>query len=263
VIRPDVCALANNHVLDFGYRGLEETIATLSRAGLPAAGAGRTLADAQAPVVVPSPRGSRVVVCAVADPTCGVPREWAAAGDRAGVDLLADLSDATANAVAVRARRASRPGDLVAVSVHWGSNWGYDVPRDQVRFAHRLIDGGVHLVHGHSSHHPRPLEVYRGGLVLYGCGDFLNDYEGIGGYERYRGDLALAYFATFSPERAALVALEMVPLQVRRMRLRRPSPADARWTCDTLDRISRQYGVDVDVTSNGRLAIRWNRGRQA
>jgi hypothetical protein len=26
------------------------------------------------------------------------------------------------------------------------------------------------------------------------CGDFLNDYEGITGYERYRGDLALMYF---------------------------------------------------------------------
>jgi poly-gamma-glutamate capsule biosynthesis protein CapA/YwtB (metallophosphatase superfamily) len=63
----------------------------------------------------------------------------------------------------------------VVVSVHWGSNWGYGVGPDQVRFAHRLI-GGVDLIHGHSSHHPRPVEVFGGKLVLYGCGDCINDY---------------------------------------------------------------------------------------
>ena len=49
----------------------------------------------------------------------------------------------------------------------------------QIRFAHRLIDAGVDVVHGHSSHHPRPIEVYRGKLILYGCGDTIDDYEGI------------------------------------------------------------------------------------
>jgi poly-gamma-glutamate synthesis protein (capsule biosynthesis protein) len=107
------------------------------------------------------------------------------------------------------------------------------------------------------------MEVYRDGLVLYGCGDFLNDYEGIGGYDRFRGDLVLAYFATFSPERTALVGLEMVPLQVRRMRLTRPSSADAQWMRDTLDRISMPHGVGVALTSTGTLAIRWDRDRQA
>ena len=49
-----------------------------------------------------------------------------------------------------------------------GSNWGYGMEPDQVRFAHQLIHGGVDLIHGHSSHHPRPIEVFRGRLVLYG-----------------------------------------------------------------------------------------------
>ena len=50
----------------------------------------------------------------------------------------------------------------------------------------------MHVVHGHSSHHPRPLEIYRGKPVLYGCGDLINDYEGIGGYERFHDELRLA-----------------------------------------------------------------------
>lgn len=45
----DVCALANNHVLDWGYEGLEQTLETLSAAGIATAGAGKDLAAARAP----------------------------------------------------------------------------------------------------------------------------------------------------------------------------------------------------------------------
>src|SRR5690606_10004038 len=98
----------------------------------------------------------------------------------------------------------------VVVSIHWGSNWGYEVTDAQVAFAHALIDGGVDVVHGHSSHHPRPFEVYRDRLVLYGCGDFLNDYEGISGYEAYRSELTLLYLPTLAPD-GALRSMSLVP----------------------------------------------------
>jgi len=62
VITPDVCALANNHVLDFGERGLRETLGSLAGAGLAVAGAGRDLAEARQPVAVRLPGGSRVLV---------------------------------------------------------------------------------------------------------------------------------------------------------------------------------------------------------
>ena len=67
-------------------------------------------------------------------------------------------------------REVRREHDVVVASIHWGGNWGYDVPRAHVRFAHWLVEGDVDLVHGHSSHHPRPIEVYRNRLILYGCG---------------------------------------------------------------------------------------------
>jgi poly-gamma-glutamate capsule biosynthesis protein CapA/YwtB (metallophosphatase superfamily) len=56
-IRPDVCALANNHVLDFGERGLRETLAALAGAGLATAGAGLDAAEAGRPAAVPLPPG--------------------------------------------------------------------------------------------------------------------------------------------------------------------------------------------------------------
>jgi poly-gamma-glutamate synthesis protein (capsule biosynthesis protein) len=163
-----------------------------------------------------------------------VPAGWAATADRPGVAWLPDLGDATADRIAVRVAEQRRPGDLVVVSVHWGSNWGYGVPDEQRRFAHRLVDAGVHVVHGHSSHHPRPAEVYRGGLVLYGCGDLVNDYEGIGGYERYRDELRLVYLARFDPDGTGLLGLRMVPLRARRMRLEPATAADARWLAGRL-----------------------------
>jgi len=255
----DYCGLANNHVLDYGYAGLNETLDVLHRAGLKTAGAGRSLTDARAPAVLPLPRAAiRVLVFAVGSASAGVPDEWAARDDHPGVDFLPDLSNAAADRLLDRVRRARRATDLVVVSIHWGTNWGYEIPSDQVRFAHRLIDGGVDLVHGHSSHHPRPIEVYRNRLILYGCGDLINDYEGIAGEEQFRGDLALMYLATISTQTRALAALQMIPMRIRRMRLNAALHADAEWLRSTLDRVSATFGSHVDLANDGTLNLRWN-----
>jgi len=253
----DVCALANNHALDFGYAGLAETLAALREAGLKSAGAGQSAEEARRPATVDLGGGRALHVFAFGAESSGIPRAWAATAARPGVDLLPDLSEATAAGVTARVRRARRPGDLAVASLHWGSNWGYEVPAEQARFARRLIDGGVDIVHGHSSHHARPVEVYRGKLILYGCGDLLNDYEGIAGHEEYRGDLALMYFATVALPGGALIGLSMTPLQIRRCRLKRAPREDAKWSRATLDQISAALGSRVGLTARGSLVLRW------
>jgi poly-gamma-glutamate synthesis protein (capsule biosynthesis protein) len=253
----DVCVLANNHVLDYGHSGLVETLETLDRAGLKTTGAGRTLAEARRPAVVDRTVDSRVIVHGFGTETSGIPARWAAAEDLPGVDFLFDLSDETAAAIEEPVRRAKRSRDITIASIHWGTNWGYEVPHEHVRFAHRLIDSGINIVHGHSSHHPRPIEVYRNRIILYGCGDFINDYEGIRGYEEYRGDLVLMYFASLNPVSGDLVQLRMTPMQIRRMRLNRAAPRDARWMGDTLTRISMDFGSWVEWGEDGNLLLRW------
>lgn len=257
--RIDVAVLANNHVLDYGYAGLEETLETLAAAGVKTAGAGRTRAEAQCPAIVDLP-SRRVIVFSFGTQTSGIPPAWAGTEELPGVDFLPDLSDTTADAIAERVRHAKRPGDLVVASIHWGSNWGYEVPRAHVRFARRLIDGGVDIVHGHSCHHPRPIEVYRGKLVLYGCGDLIHDYEGIRGYEEFRGELALMYFAAVESRDGGLTALGMTPMRIRKMRLTWASPADAEWLRDTLTRVSSPFGSWVELGPDGRLTLRWETG---
>ncbi len=129
-----------------------------------------------------------------------------------------------------------------------------------MRFAHALIDGGVDVVHGHSSHHPRPLEIYRGKPVLHGCGDFIDDYEGITGYEHYRDDLRPLYLVSVEPATGRLREVRIVPLQARRMRLRHASGEDSAWLGAVLDRISRDFHARVD-TGERRHAHRAGVGR--
>lgn len=261
--RPDVCVLANNHVQDFGILGLQETLATLADARLRTAGAGWDAGEARRPAIVEVDGGRRVLVFAFGTASSGIPRTWAAAEQQAGVHFLSEASSTDAAEVVDGVQRVKRPGDIVVASVHWGSNWGYHVSREQVRFAHTLIDGGVDVVHGHSSHHPRPIELYRGRLILHGCGDLIDDYEGIAGYEQYRDDLRLLYFVSVEPDSGELVGVHMAPVQARRMRLEHASAEDSQHLREVLDRVSRSFGVQVGSGPNGMLALRAAQGKRA
>ncbi len=251
----DVCALANNHVLDFGRAGLLETLDTLARAGVRSAGAGWTPAEAREPAIVSTAGKGRLVVFAFGDQSSGIPPSWAATDDRPGIDFVPDLSEATAQGILDRVRQVKGERDVVVASIHWGSNWGYQVPPAHQRFARWLIDGGVDIVHGHSSHHIRPIEVHRGKLILYGCGDFLDDYEGIGGYEQFRADLTLMFFPTVDPETGRLESLRMAPMRIRHLRVNHAAAADAEWLATTLGGISRPFGAHVELDLDGALRL--------
>ena len=257
----DCCVLANNHVLDWGQAGLLETLATLRRTDICSVGAGRDAAEAAAPAMLPLPGGARVLVYGFATTTSGVPRDWAAGADKPGINLLPDLSVVTAARLAEVAMAERHAGDLLIASVHWGGNWGYDITHAQRAFAHALVDGGFDLLHGHSSHHAKGIEVYRQKLLLYGCGDFINDYEGISGYEDFRGDLTVMYLPRLDSTSGHLLSLEMVPMQIRDFRLNRPSSQDVQWLHQALARECAKLDTDVALRADGSFAIE-NRGHK-
>jgi poly-gamma-glutamate synthesis protein (capsule biosynthesis protein) len=260
----DCCGLANNHVLDWGRAGLIDTLTTLEKLQIKTAGAGRDLAAARTPAILDIAENRRVIVCAWASVTSGTPSVWSAKPDVPGVNVLTALSDANAELIADQVAKIRRPGDIVVVSLHWGANWGYDISIDQTRFAHKLIEvAGASVVYGHSSHHTKAIEVFRNRLILYGCGDFLNDYEGIAGYEEFRGDLALMYFASFDPASGDLLDLELAPMQTWRFQLKQAGHEDIAWLRQTLDRESRKFGASVGVRPNGRLGLSWRKDRVA
>jgi poly-gamma-glutamate synthesis protein (capsule biosynthesis protein) len=252
--RIDCCVLANNHILDWGRTGLEETLSTLDAAGIAHAGAGHNAREAATPARLDLRGGASALIFAYALSSAGVPQSWAAAAGP-GVNFLPDLSERTLANVSDCARAAKSDGDIMIASLHWGGNWGYAIPSAERAFAHGLIDrGGFDIVHGHSSHHPKAIEIHERRLILYGCGDFINDYEGISGYEHYRSDLSMLYFATVSPS-GAIDALDMIPFQVRKFRLDRASPSDAHWLHGRLERETSRFGAHVMLNPGDTLAL--------
>jgi poly-gamma-glutamate synthesis protein (capsule biosynthesis protein) len=254
----DCCTLANNHVLDWGYAGLEETLATLNKAGIRSTGAGMIGKQALAPATFDLKEKGRVLVFSFGHGSSGIPPDWNATERQAGVALLPDLSDRVLYEIARLVQAVRRSGDIVVASIHWGGNWGYHVPREFQRFAHGLIDeAAVDLIHGHSSHHPRGIEIYREKPIIYGCGDLLNDYEGISGYEEFRSDLSIMYFPTLDIQTGRLLRFELVPTLIRNFRLNHPSERDIRWLAERMDREGRKFSTRMEFTDGDNLWLFW------
>jgi len=258
----DCSIMANNHVLDWGRGGLTETLRVLREAGIATVGAGQDRRQAERAAVLDAGGSGGVIVVAAGSADSGIPEQWAATANEAGVNLLPDLSDAGFRRLSQALGAVRGATDVAVVSLHWGGNWGYRIPERHRRFARRLIDkAGVDIVFGHSSHHPKGVELYRGKPIVYGAGDFINDYEGIGGHTEYRPDLGILYLAGVELGNSRLVQLEMVPFIRRGFCLEHAGAMDAAWLAARLNRQSRCFGVEIALGDDGRLRIRPTRTR--
>lgn len=141
-------------------------------------------------------------------------------------------------------RRPGRPG--------WGENWVGELPHAQRRFAHRLIDlGAADVVHGHSSHHALPIEVHAGRLILYGCGDLVNDYEGIPATRPQRSDIGCLYAVRLSRADGGLRSLAIVPFQLSRFSLGPPDAAALQGPERSLAAGCRALGTRLQARAGG------------
>src|SRR3990172_9092017 len=246
-------------MINLGYSGLIETLETLKKVNVKSAGAGLNLKEAETPAVMEVRGKGRVIVFSFGSVTSGIPLSWAATEDKPGVNLLKDMSDKTVRHIKEKVQEVKQQGDIVVISIHWGGNWGYEIPREQTEFAHMLIeDASVDVIHGHSSHHVKGIEVYRDKPIIYGCGDFLDDYEGISGYEDFRDDLGLMYFASMEPLTRNLVYLRMTPTQIKHFKVNRASRGDALWLRDTLNREGKKFGTRAELNEDNTLTLQWN-----
>ena len=252
----DACILANNHSMDWGYAGLRETVRTLIDAGITVSGAGNNLREAASPAIFETDTG-RLLLFSYTTPDAGTPVNWAAKKHRPGINLLKTLLKRDQHKVIETIVEHRKPGDRVILSLHWGDNWGYHIPDTHRYFARCIIDAGcADIIFGHSSHHPRGLEVYNNRLILYGCGDLINDYEGIPGYREYRGDLSLMYFPEVD-QTGKLVSLTMTPMHTRRFSLRKPTKDDHLWLFDRMNEVLRMYDTSISRTTNGDFRLIW------
>jgi hypothetical protein len=147
---------------------------------------------------------------------------------------------------------------VVVFSIHWGGNWGYSIPAEHREFAYNLLDdASIDLIYGHSSHHPMGLEVHNNKLIIYGAGDFINDYEGISGHEEYRGELTLMYFPEFDINSGQLKSLKMIPMEMKNFRLNRAENLDVKWLYNTLNRECKKLGTTIRLEKDNSFWLKW------
>lgn len=253
----DVCSVANNHVLDWGYDGLGETLDVLDALEIGHPGAGASLEAARAPATVQLPGEHVLQVFGLCVGDSGVPLSWRARESQPGVWRLDDLSEASIADVSARIASRSTGADLVVASIHWGTNWGWSVPDAHVRLGRDLVDeAGVDVVHGHSSHHVKGVEIHRGRPILYGCGDLITDYEGIAGHESFRGELSLLYLPTLDVASGRLRRFDLWPMRIERFQLRRADADETAWLLETLRRTTADPELEVGRPDERRLQIR-------
>lgn len=152
--------LANNHMMDFGLEGLEETQRRLRERGIPFVGAGMSLAKALRPMILEE-RGRRIGVLACAEHQFGMAEPECPGIAPMGLWLLKAVRD------------LKQEVDVVIVSCHAAVEMS-PIPAPELReFYHALIDAGADVIHGHHAHVPQGWERYGQGYIFYGLGNFL------------------------------------------------------------------------------------------
>lgn len=158
----NIVSLANNHSLDYGPQGLEDTRTALEKAGIHGVGAGRNLAEARAPVYMVQ-GGVTVAFLAY---SLTFPEEFWAGPDKPG-SAFGHEQDVRADVAAAR-----QTADIVVVSFHWGQEGKTELRDYQVQLAHAAIDAGASAVLGHHPHILQAVERYQDGVILYSLGNF-------------------------------------------------------------------------------------------
>lgn len=196
----DVMTLANNHMMDYGAEGLDETLKTLSSVHMAHCGAGKNLKESRRPAMV-EVNGVKIAVLSYSRT---YPLEFYASGKRAGT------APAYESYVEEDIRAAAKVSDIVVVAFHWGGERVAEPRQYQTDLARLAIDSGAKLVIGHHPHIMQGVETYKGGLILYSLGNFVFGFYGV---DTVEGLLAKAVFeddgGTWDVKYADLVPIDV------------------------------------------------------
>lgn len=232
-----VVNLANNHILDFGEEGLNETIATLWKSSTHYVGAGMDIYQARKPFIFVT-EGFRIGVIGCTDNE----PDWLATNDKPGINYIkiGDLQTISKQIDDLRPKV-----DLLILSIHWGPNMRKRPSGEFQKFAHALIDAGVDILHGHSAHIVQGIELYNNRLILYDTGDFVNDYAVD---PQLRNDQSLFFKVTVKKDRSNihLSQLTVIPVRISNMQVNKAEDMQAKQFLEHVQTLSREFGTVID-----------------
>ncbi len=232
----DCVSLANNHTLDYGYDALYEMLEILKRAEINYAGAGNNLQEAMRPAAFRV--GSlHIGLLSFTDNEA----RWEAAPYRPGLFYApVDLEDARARKLLDIAAHVRARVDLLVVAAHWGPNWGYRPQPEHVPFAHALVEAGADIIFGHSCHVFQGIEWYQSGVILYSCGDFVDDYRV---HEVERNDQSFIFVIEI--ENGQVARLKLHPTIITRFQAQLARGAEAEDIARKMQALCQEFGTQA------------------
>lgn len=237
-----VVNLANNHSLDFGIEGLEETIATLNQAEIAHVGVGMNMSEAQKPVIIVR-NGVRIGIIGLTDnePT------WIATNTKPGTNYISISSPPKAVFEAVKDLKSKV--DICIITIHCGPNMQEYPSEEFIRLAHRIVDAGADIFHGHSAHVVQGIQKYKDRIIIYDSGDFVDDYAVD---PQLRNDLSFLF--SVEVEHYKLKRLILLPVIISNMQVNKAEGADAQLIIDLMKKRSIPFGTLFEQEQN-RLII--------
>jgi len=166
----DVACLANNHIMDYGEKGLNDTIQNLKAAGIMYVGAGPNITEAYKPLIIDI-KGKRIAIIQAsefADEYYMPP----ATKNRPG---FAPISWEHIKSAIDDAKKAG--ADYIICEFHYGNEYRYTPNELQKDISHKCIDEGAFMVVGHHPHVPGSIEKYKGRLIFYSLGNCVFDMQ--------------------------------------------------------------------------------------
>jgi poly-gamma-glutamate capsule biosynthesis protein CapA/YwtB (metallophosphatase superfamily) len=279
----DVLSVANNHTVDFGWAGLQQTVDAVAAGGLKVVGAGATRREAAAPLVE-RVAGRRVGIIAF---SCLTPAGMEASEERPGISAIRIDTAYQIDAVyqmeepgdpsVVRIRTQAQPDDLafaveavrrlraecdlLIVTIHWGFGSGEALAEYQAPLGAALIDAGADIVHGHHPHAVHAIGAHRGKPILFGLGTFLAQQfflnSGPAAARMRAGMSPDGYIALVDLEADDRIGLRIVPTTLdSNYTPALAKGADFDRIADRLSRLSAPYGVTIEFSGGeGRVRL--------
>ncbi|MET1002861.1 MAG: CapA family protein [Acidimicrobiia bacterium] len=163
----DAASMANNHGLDYGPVGLEDSLAAEAASGFPVIGIGRNATEAYAPYTA-TVKGQRIAVIGATQVLDDVLiAAWTATDTQAG---LASAKEVERLVAAVTAARPTT--DTLVVFLHWGIERQTCPSGAQQQLAQQLVDAGADIVVGSHAHRLQGAGRLGPALIGYGLGNF-------------------------------------------------------------------------------------------
>jgi len=230
--RIDVVNLANNHIKDFGDKGLMQTISVLDNAKIKHVGAGSNSQEAMRPVIITK----NDIKIGILGATDNEP-DWQAGANKPGTFYF---SVENIEYLLAAIGQLKKQTDIVIISLHWGPNLRQKPSQPFIEAAHAMIDAGADIIHGHSAHIFQAIEIYNGKVIMFDTGDFVDDYMV---HEDVRNDRSFLYILTV--DKSGPQKVQLIPVIIKNMQVNQAQEKDYRETVARMKQLSEEFNCII------------------